>query len=123
MTKLKIIVSPFYSEESFEDKITGFRFHKTDSPYVITLDDERLEGIKEGLRKNFLIPYDKTTLDFITTYNLSDIIAERSKAVVVEEKPAEEKLVEEKKVNEVKEEVQVEKEKKNRSRKKKEVTE
>lgn len=87
MTKLKIIVSPFYSEEGYKDEVTGFVFRKTDSPYIVTLDDDRLKGIKEGLRKNFLIPYDKETLEFIAKNDLPLTPLEPSKPVTPEPEP------------------------------------
>lgn len=125
MTKLKIIVSPFYSEESFEDKTTGFVFHKTDSPYVISLDDARLGGIKEGLRKNFLIPYDKPTLEFITKNDLPLTPSEPSKPVASKPEPEieQESSTEVQEESEVSPVVEEEKTKKNRARKKKEVAE
>lgn len=120
MTKLKIIVSPFYSKEGYEDKVTGFVFKKTDSPYVISLDDERLRGIKEGLRNNFLIPYDKDTLEFITKNDLPLTSLEPSSPVVTEPKEEVEEVEEE---QENSSEIQEEKAKKNRSRKKKDIAE
>ena len=84
MTKLKFIVSPFYSEESFQDKTTGFVFRKTESPYIVSLNDKRLQGIKEGLRKNFLIPYDRETLEFITKNDISPMQPKKEALVEVE---------------------------------------
>lgn len=68
MEKIKLILSPAFSEEEFYDEVSGITFHAGSiniAIHEINLKEEKLTGIQEALRKNILIPYDKVTLDFV----------------------------------------------------------
>ncbi|PFB64469.1 hypothetical protein COK00_12160 [Bacillus cereus] len=99
MKELKVMVSPHFSEEVFEDKVSGLVFEKGRSVIVhsIDIEENKLSGIQAALRKNILLPYDKQTLEFVNGKNFAKDEAPVEPVVVepvveakaeVEEKPA-----------------------------------
>lgn len=73
MKELKVIVSPHYFEEEFEDKVSGITFKKGRSitVYSIDIEENKLSGIQSALRKNVLLPYDRETLEFVNGKNIA----------------------------------------------------
>ncbi|MGE7726800.1 hypothetical protein [Bacillus cereus] len=73
MTELKVFVSPHFSEEEFEDTVSGLTFKKGRSINVHSIDiaENKLSGIQSALRKNILLPYDKQTLEFVNGKNIA----------------------------------------------------
>lgn len=63
MKEIKFFVSPHFSEEVFEDKVSGKVFKKTDNitVYSLKIEEDKMAGLMEGFRKNFLFPYDRQT--------------------------------------------------------------
>lgn len=53
MTELKVFVSPHFSEEEFEDTVSGLIFKKGRSINVHSIDiaENKLSGIQSALRK------------------------------------------------------------------------
>jgi hypothetical protein len=100
MKELKVIVSPHYFEEEFQDKVSGIVFKKGRSISVHSIDIEEnlLSGIQSALRKNVLLPYDRETLEFVNGNNIAEDETPVQPEVIepVEEvvEPVEEPLVE-----------------------------
>ncbi|MDA1616343.1 hypothetical protein PDK03_07000 [Bacillus cereus group sp. TH204-1LC] len=95
MTELKVFVSPHFSEEEFEDTVSGLTFKKGRSINVHSIDiaENKLSGIQSALRKNILLPYDKQTLEFVNGKNIAKD-EEEVKPEVVEPAEKEEVVVE-----------------------------
>ncbi|MGH1263326.1 hypothetical protein ACQVWE_13575 [Bacillus cereus] len=95
MTELKVIVSPHYFEEEFEEKVSGLTFKKGRSIIVYSIDiaENKLAGIQSALRKNILLPYDKQTLEFVNGKNIAKD-EEPAKPEVVEPEEKEEVVLE-----------------------------
>lgn len=74
MDKIKVILSPNFSENEYYEEVSGitFRGGLEGELHCISLGENKLTGIQSALRKNILIPYDKETLDFV---NGNDITA------------------------------------------------
>lgn len=100
MKELKVIFSPFYSEDEFVEEVSGIVFRKgrNTEVHTISLEEGKVSGIQSALRKNILIPYDKATLDFIKGNGLVEIVEKEiaSKAEEVAEESKEEKKIEKK---------------------------
>jgi hypothetical protein len=106
MTELKVIVSPYYFEEELTDEVTGLTFRKGYGVevYSISLEENKLSGIQGLLRKNFLLPYDRATLEFVNGKNIAKEEVKVEAPVKIEE-PVKEELEVELETKEVKKEV------------------
>lgn len=69
MYKLKFFVSPYFSKEVFEDKVTGSVYKKSDdiTVYRVKIQEDKIAGLLEGFRKNFILPYDAETSKLINS--------------------------------------------------------
>lgn len=106
MKEIKVIVSPHFNEEEFEDKVSGITFKKGTGVtiYSIDIEENKLSGIQSALRKNVLLPYDRQTLEFVNGNNLAkDEVVAPAKEEVKEE--VQEDVVLEAKEDEVEEPV------------------
>lgn len=73
MDKIKVVLSPGFSEDEFFEKVSGITFYggrKNIAIHDIDINKEKLTGIQEALRKNILLPYDKATLAFVNGNNI-----------------------------------------------------
>ena len=72
MKEINFFVSPHYSEEVFEDKVSGKTFAKSDNitVYSVKMKEEEMVGLMEGFRKNFLFPYDRQTQKLVNEFKM-----------------------------------------------------
>ena len=94
--EINFFVSPHYSGEVFEDKVSGMTFKKTDSitVYNVRIEEDKMAGLMEGFRKNFLFPYDRETHKMVNELRAS-VVKPEVNAPVVEDTPETIPLVEE----------------------------
>ena len=94
MHKLKFFVSPHFSGEVFEDKVTGSVYKKSNdiTVYRVKIEEDKMAGLMEGFRKNFILPYDTETSELINSLAVTPAPVAKKRAVeapVVEESPVE----------------------------------
>ncbi|MEK1829072.1 hypothetical protein AAAC51_07935 [Priestia megaterium] len=73
MKELKVMLSPGFSEEEFEDVVSGITFRKGRNieVYSINIEEHKLSGIQSALRKNILLPYTRETREFVNGTNFA----------------------------------------------------
>lgn len=75
MKELKVVLSPYFFEDTFTDEVSGIVFRKGNGAeiHTINLEDEKLTGIQSALRKNILLPFNKESLDFVKENGFADL--------------------------------------------------
>lgn len=87
MKTLRVILSPHFYEEEYDEAVSGITFKKGNGAnvYSIELSEARLTGIQTALRKNILLPYDAETLEYVNGKNIvQEEVVEVAEEVVIE---------------------------------------
>lgn len=91
MKELKVMLSPGFSEEEFEDVVSGITFRKGRNieVYSINIEEHKLSGIQSALRKNILLPYTRETREFVNGTNFAKEQELKQEEVEKQEAPVE----------------------------------